>query len=97
MEKGMATNSSILAWKIPWTEETDGLLSRGVTKSQNDWAAWTHEEATLLSSLQKHNDDETGELQDRTTNIVLGVMYLLCKTKNCSSIQRVVNLESVTS
>ena len=28
----MATYSSILAWKIPWTEETGGLLS-GVTKS----------------------------------------------------------------
>ena len=26
-EKGMATHSSILAWRIPWTEETDGLQS----------------------------------------------------------------------
>ena len=25
MEKGMATHSSTLAWKIPWTEETSGL------------------------------------------------------------------------
>ena len=25
LEKEMATHSSILAWKIPWTEETDGL------------------------------------------------------------------------
>ena len=25
LEKGMATHSSILAWKIPWTEEPDGL------------------------------------------------------------------------
>ena len=25
----MATHSSILAWKIPWTEETDGLQSMG--------------------------------------------------------------------
>ena len=34
LEKGIATHSSILAWKIPWTEEPDGLPSRGVTKSQ---------------------------------------------------------------
>ena len=27
LEKGMATHSSILAWRIPWTEEPDGLLS----------------------------------------------------------------------
>ena len=29
MEKAMATNSSTLAWKIPWTEEPGGLLSMG--------------------------------------------------------------------
>ena len=29
----MATHSSILAWKIPWTEESGGLLVHGVTKS----------------------------------------------------------------
>ena len=29
LEKEMATNSSILAWKILWTEEPDGLQSRG--------------------------------------------------------------------
>ena len=27
LEKRMATNSSILAWRIPWTEETGGLQS----------------------------------------------------------------------
>ena len=34
LEKGMATHSSILAWKIPWTEESGGLQSMGVAKSQ---------------------------------------------------------------
>ena len=29
LEKEMATHSSILAWKIPWTEEPDGLQSIG--------------------------------------------------------------------
>ena len=28
-EDGMATHSSILAWRIPWTEEPDGLQSIG--------------------------------------------------------------------
>ena len=27
LEKGMASHSSILAWRIPWTEEPDGLQS----------------------------------------------------------------------
>jgi len=34
LEKGMATHSSILAWKIPWTEEPGGVQSMGVTKSR---------------------------------------------------------------
>ena len=29
LEKGMATHSSILAWKIPWPEEPGGLQSMG--------------------------------------------------------------------
>ena len=29
LEEGMATHSSILAWRIPWTEEPDGLQSTG--------------------------------------------------------------------
>ena len=33
-EKRMATHSSILAWRIPWTEESDWLYSHGVMKSQ---------------------------------------------------------------
>ena len=34
LEKGMATLSSILAWRIPWTEESGGLQPHGVAKSQ---------------------------------------------------------------
>ena len=32
LAKGMATNSSILAWTIPWTEEPGGLQSMGLKK-----------------------------------------------------------------
>ena len=34
LEKGMATHSSILAWRTPWTEEPGGPQSMG---SQNSW------------------------------------------------------------
>ena len=33
LEKEMATHSSILAWRIPWTEEPDGLQSLGLQES----------------------------------------------------------------
>ena len=32
LEKGMATHSSILAWRIPWTEEPGRLQSMGLHK-----------------------------------------------------------------
>jgi len=32
LEKGMATHSSILAWRIPWTEEPGGLQSIGLQR-----------------------------------------------------------------
>ena len=34
LEDGMATHSSILAWRIPWTEDPDRLYSPWVAKSQ---------------------------------------------------------------
>ena len=36
LEKGMAPHSSILAWRIPWTEEPGGLSSRGSYKVGHD-------------------------------------------------------------
>ena len=41
LEKGMTTHSSILAWRIPWTEEPGGLQSMGSQRVIQDWAqAW---------------------------------------------------------
>ena len=40
LEKGMATHSSILAWRSPWTEEPEGLCPRG-HKSQTRLSAHT--------------------------------------------------------
>jgi len=37
LDKEMATHASILAWRIPWTEEPGELQSMGVTKSRYDW------------------------------------------------------------
>ena len=36
LEKGMATYSSILAWRIPWTEEPGGLQSMGLQRVGHD-------------------------------------------------------------
>ena len=36
LEKGMVTHSSILAWRIPWTEEPGGLQSMGSQRVRHD-------------------------------------------------------------
>ena len=36
LEEGMATHSSIFAWRIPWTEEPGGSLSRGSQGAGHD-------------------------------------------------------------
>ena len=36
LEKEMATHSNILAWRIPWTEESGGLQSVGAQRARHD-------------------------------------------------------------
>ena len=42
LEEEMATHSSILAWKIPWTEESGGLQSMGSSKSWTQLSDLAH-------------------------------------------------------
>ena len=37
LEKEMATYSSVIAWRIPWTEESGGLHSVGLQRVERDW------------------------------------------------------------
>ena len=36
LDKGMAIHASILAWRIPWTEEPCGLQSMGLQRVRHD-------------------------------------------------------------
>ena len=45
LEKEMATHSSILVWKIPWTEESGWLLSMGSQRVGHDWATSLSEQS----------------------------------------------------
>ena len=48
LEKEMATHSRILAWRIPWTEESGRLQSMRLQWNGYNWSALTH---TLSNSL----------------------------------------------
>ena len=42
LEEGLATHSSILAWRIPWTEGPHRLPSTGSQRVRHDWNYWAH-------------------------------------------------------
>jgi len=41
LQKGTPTHSSILAWRIPWTEDPDGLQSMGLQRAGHHWVTFT--------------------------------------------------------
>ena len=51
LDKGMATHSSILSWRIPWTEKPGGLQSMGSQRVRHDWVTNTCIPNTLNAPL----------------------------------------------
>ena len=57
LEEEMAIHSSILAWKIAWTEEPDGLQSKGLQRVGHNWAI-KHPQAPIWSLLYVDSKNE---------------------------------------
>ena len=53
LEQEMATHSSILAWRIPWTEEPGGLQSMGLQRAGHDSTAQARMEMLQRSSFRR--------------------------------------------
>jgi len=51
LEEGMATHSSFLAWRIPWTEDPGMLQSIGSKKVKHDWSHLTCSRHARMSAL----------------------------------------------
>ena len=60
LEKGMVIHSSILAWRIPWTESSRGLQSMGSQRAWHDWETNTH---THLKNIK--NERNQGQIGSR--------------------------------
>ena len=55
LEKEMATHSSILAWKIPWTEDPGRLQYMGSQRVRHDWATSLHKDFKLSFKIYPIN------------------------------------------
>ena len=53
LEKGMATHSSILAWRIPWTETPGGLQSRGHKESDTTVRLHFHSHPVVCNNFPR--------------------------------------------
>ena len=53
LEKGMATHSSILDWRIPWTEVPGRLQSMGLQKVGHGWATNTFKKTNKVDEIQE--------------------------------------------
>ena len=67
LEKEMAIHSSILAWKIPWTEEPGEQQSMGLQRVRHNWVTNTHTHththiSRFLSSLSFNHTYTSGKL-----------------------------------
>ena len=51
LERGIATRSSMLAWRIPWTEEPAGLQSMGSQRVGHGWSDWARTPQQTLMRL----------------------------------------------
>ena len=52
LEESMATHSSVLAWRILWTEEPGGLWSMGSQRVGHDWATNTLKKKKTFLTIQ---------------------------------------------
>ena len=63
MEKWKATHSSILAWRIPWTEEPGRLQPMGSQRVGHNWAT-----SLLLDAMTNSTDISLSKLQEMVNN-----------------------------
>ena len=57
LEEGMATHSSILAWRIPWTEEPGRLQSMGSQRVRHDWSDSAHTHTIWKEHIKSCSSD----------------------------------------
>ena len=70
LEEVIATHSSILAWRIPWTKESGGLQSKGLQTAGYNWV-------TTHTHIQKFVSDTKGHVSQESTMICDGLRWLL--------------------
>ena len=75
LEKETATHSSIVAWRIPWTEEPGGLQSTGSQRVGHDWAT-----SLWIFTYENLRHKEINNLSETTQMIITTVQVRTATT-----------------
>ena len=88
LEKGMVTHSSILAWRVPWTEEPGGLHTvHGVTKSWtqlNQFSVHTHTHTHTHAHMHTHTGGQWDSPRGDGLKSVRAVLPATVATPPCA-------------
>ena len=74
----MSTHSSILSWRIPWTEELGGLQSMGLQRDGHDWAHTNLNSIFILQEkfvLWNHGKEESSNWASQKQTLRWGFRY----------------------
>ena len=85
LEKEMATHSSILAWKIPWTEEPGRLLHTGSQRVGHAWVTDTHTHTRVKEMSSKDVFYSAGSYSHCFVVVQLLSGVWLCDPMDCST------------
>ena len=80
LEEDMATHSSILAWRIPWTEEPAGLQSIGLQRVGHDWSDLARIYINYVKALKINKSRQTL----KANMLVAQSCLILCNPMDCS-------------
>ena len=70
LEEGMATHSSVLAWRIPWTEEAEGLQSMGSKRVWHDWSNLSTHAHISMRDLDQNSRNKPKEFKLKNAHIL---------------------------
>ena len=79
LDEGIATHSSILDWRIPWTEEPGGLQSKASQRVGQDWSDWAH--MHVCSGQLFSNQSQLFSAVWRGSILIFSITHILLQRK----------------
>ena len=81
LEEEMATHSGILAWRIPWTEEPNGLSSIVSQRARHNWSDLAHRHTWRCNPTLVHISRENYNSKKTRPSICIAPLFTIAETR----------------